>query len=72
MLVEDLNGKEMSGQEREMLAVLASAGIKDAEGLKAMLDDVQKILTVNDSLKSKVGSLISKSMTQGRRTRGRP
>jgi transcriptional regulator with XRE-family HTH domain len=70
MFVEEMTPNETSGKERDMLALLKTIGIKDTETLKTLLNDLKLILDVQDSLKSKLGDLITEPVLRKREKSG--
>ena len=71
MLVEDLRSDGLTETGEKMMKILKSAGIEDADSLKAILDDLRKILETQESLKRKVGGLIEEPMVRKRKKSGK-
>lgn len=66
MCVEDMTPKETSTEDREMLALLKTIGIKDAETFKTLLKGLKAILATQDSMKSKLGDLLPEPLVPKR------
>lgn len=71
MLVEDIGGAETTGEHREMLEVLKSAGIEDARTLEALIADLHAIHSAHESLRSHLGNEIPKPTDQKTKKSGR-